>query len=266
MPDPAIKNHVLLKRQTPVPPNKSMSPSSVPGLQPLSPSSPAQGRLFGGRDRGSRRRRRHLVLEPLPGRALRHPDHRLQLHASIPSSRRSGRGRRSTPRSPRSCATFGFVADRTTCAATSASRPRSKAANWDEAPSRWRIRPTTATTMPAATTSWRPAACHAEAARDRRRRGLQGRGLLHRPLAARGRRLHRQAGRRHRHRLVGHPVDPDDRRAGGAAHRVPAHAELSRCPRTTARSPRGARRPAGRRSAPPTASRRAGRWPACRCP
>ena len=37
---------------------------------------------------------------------------------------------------------------------------------------------------------------------------LQGRDLPHRPLAARGRRLHRPARRRDRHRLVGHPVDP----------------------------------------------------------
>ena len=34
----------------------------------------------GGGDRGGRRCRWHLVLEPLPRRTLRHPDHRLQLH------------------------------------------------------------------------------------------------------------------------------------------------------------------------------------------
>ena len=49
----------------------------------------------------------------------------------------------------------------------------------------------------------------AQDAGHRRRRQLQGRGLLHQPLAARGRRLHRQAGGGDRHRLVGHPVDPD---------------------------------------------------------
>ena len=80
----------------------------------------------------------------------------------------------------------------------------------------------------------------AEGARHRRRRPLRRRGLLHQPLAARGRRLHRQAGRRHRHRLVGHPVDPDHRRAGRAADGVPAHAELL--------DP-GAQRPGRRRSA-----------------
>ena len=46
------------------------------------------------------------------------------------------------------------------------------------------------------------------------RRPVRGRRVLHQPLAARGRRLHRQAGRGHRHRLVGHPVDPADGRAG----------------------------------------------------
>ena len=55
---------------------------------------------------------------------------------------------------------------------------------------------------------------------------LRRRGLLHEPLAPRGRRLHRQAGRRHRHRLVGHPVDPADRRAGRRADGLPAHTEL----------------------------------------
>ena len=43
---------------------------------------------------------------------------------------------------------------------------------------------------------------------------LRRRGLPHRALAARARRLHRQAGRGHRHRILRHPVDPDHRRAG----------------------------------------------------
>ena len=58
------------------------------------------------------------------------------------------------------------------------------------------------------------------AERVRRRR------LLHEQLAPRGRRLHRQARRGDRHRVVGDPVDPAHRRPGVAAHRVPAHAEL----------------------------------------
>ena len=92
-----------------------------------------------------------------------------------------------------------------------------------------RSRPTAATASRRASASWRPAAC-------RRRRcptfpGLEsfhGQDVSHRPLAARGRRLHRPARRRHRHRLLGHPVDPDHRRAGRAPGRLPAHAELQR--------------------------------------
>ena len=36
----------------------------------------------------------------------------------------------------------------------------------------------------------------------------------------------RQARRRDRHGIIGHPVDPADRRGGRASHRVPAHAEF----------------------------------------
>ena len=75
---------------------------------------------------------------------------------------------------------------------------------------------------------------------------LRGRVLPHRALAARGRRLRGQARRRDRHRLVRHPVDPADRRAGRAAHRLPAHAELHR-----ARAQRPAR-PGDERGARPT--------------
>ena len=65
-------------------------------------------------------------------------------------------------------------------------------------------------------------------------------------LAARGRRLHRPARRRDRHRLVGHPVDPDHRRAGRAPHRVPAHAELQRARAQPAARPAVASRGQGR--------------------
>ena len=59
-------------------------------------------------------------------------------------------------------------------------------------------------------------------------RFVRGRLVPHRLLAARRRRLHRQARRHHRHRVVRHPVDPDHRRAGRAPHRLPAHGELQR--------------------------------------
>ena len=65
----------------------------------------------------------------------------------------------------------------------------------------------------------------------------------HRALAARGRRLHRPAGGGDRHRLVGDPVDPADRRAGRASVRVPAHR------RTTASRPTTRPLDAGTRAA-----------------
>ena len=68
------------------------------------------------------------------------------------------------------------------------------------------------------------------------------------------------AGRRDRHRLVGHPVDPDHRRAGGRAARVPAHADLLGAGPQPAARPRGAGADQGRlrrvpRRQPPHAHR-----------
>ena len=75
-------------------------------------------------------------------------------------------------------------------------------------------------------------------ARDPRHRRLPGQLVPHRSLAPRGRRLHRPARRRHRHRVVGDPVDPDHRRAGRPPDRVPAHAELQPSRPRTRRSTR----------------------------
>ena len=174
-----------------------------------------------------------------PGRPLRHPDHRLHVLASTPSWRRSGRGRRSTPPSRRSCATsstsptsYDLRRDIRVLA------PRVDAAAWDDAGStvddhaptrgddvtcRFYVMATGCLSMPKAP--------DIEGA-DR----FAGRGVLHQPLAARGRRLHRQAGRRHRHRLVGHPVDPAHRRAGRRSSPCSSARRTSRSRRTTARS------------------------------
>ena len=136
---------------------------------------------------GGRRRRRHLVLEPLSRRALRHPDHRLQLHLRS----RAGGG----------VAMVGEIRHPARDPALSRLRRRSlrpaarhplrhagsRRRRWDEAAQRWQL-----TTSDGAPVSCRyyimASGCLsvAQAARDRRRRGLQGRGLLHRPLAARG--------------------------------------------------------------------------------
>ena len=59
-----------------------------------------------------------------------------------------------------------------------------------------------------------------------RPRDLPGRVVPHRRLAPRGRRLHRQAGRRDRHRLQRGAVDPGDRQAGRPPLRLPAHAAV----------------------------------------
>jgi hypothetical protein len=69
-----------------------------------------------------------------------------------------------------------------------------------------------------------------------RARQLPRQDVSHRTVAARGRGLHRPARGHHRHRLLGHPVDPDHRRAGAAPVRLPAHARTSASPRTTRRS------------------------------
>ena len=75
-----------------------------------------------------------------------------------------------------------------------------------------------------------------------RPRLLPGRHLPHRPLAARRRGLHRPARGRGRHRLLRHPVHPGHRRAGGARHGVPAHAQLQH-PRAQQADGRGLREP-----------------------
>ena len=73
---------------------------------------------------------------------------------------------------------------------------------------------------------------------------IPGRGLVpgrlvpHRRLAPRGRRLHRQARRRDRHRLERRAVDPGDRQAGRPPLRVPADAAVHRSRPATAPSTR----------------------------
>ena len=52
------------------------------------------------------------------------------------------------------------------------------------------------------------------------------RDLPHRPVAARDGRLHRQAGRRHRHRRQRGAGDPADRQRGQRPHGLPAHGQL----------------------------------------
>ena len=65
---------------------------------------------------------------------------------------------------------------------------------------------------------------------------VPGRLVPHRPLAPRGRRLHRPARRRDRHRVVGDPVDPDHRRAGRRRSPCSSARRTSRCRPATGRS------------------------------
>ena len=80
--------------------------------RPLHAAPPARARAHGAGLRGRQRRRRHLVLEPLPGRALRRREHGVLVPVLRRSSSRSGSGPSATRRSPRSCATSNHVADR----------------------------------------------------------------------------------------------------------------------------------------------------------
>ena len=125
--------------------------------RPLSPASPAQGRLLGGGDRGGRRRRRHLVLEPLSRRTLRHPDHRLQLHVRSRTRERVDTGRRNTQRNRKSCAISASSPIDMTSVATSASAPRSRRRIGMTRVSAGNSSPTTVRAYPAAITSWPPA-------------------------------------------------------------------------------------------------------------
>ena len=100
-------------------------------------------------------------------------------------------------------------------------------------------RPTRATTSRPSSSSWPSAACRRRSCRrSRASTRFQGDWYHTGALAARGRRLHRPARRRHRHRLVGDPVDPGHRRAGRAPDGVPAHAELQHAGQQRARSTR----------------------------
>ena len=221
----------------------------------------------GDRAGGSRRRRRHLVLEPLSRRTLRHSDHRLQLHlrsgagdrVEMVGEIRHPAGNPALPRLRRRAAM--------TCGATSAFGTKVTAANWDRGHrSAGSSRPTAATAYPAAITSWPPAA----SPRPSRRRSMASRTSRARsisPAAGRieERQARRQARRGDRHGLVRDPGDPVDRRAGGAADRFPAHAEL--CPARPQWSGTGGSCCAcWKATARLTASRPAGRWQACREP
>ena len=84
------------------------------------------------RARGRRRRRRHLVLEPLSRRALRRREHGVLLLVLRRAAAGVGLDRALRRPSPRSCATPATSPTGSTCAATSGSTRGSTAATFDD--------------------------------------------------------------------------------------------------------------------------------------
>ena len=126
------------------------------------------------------------------------------------SCSRSGSGPSATPPQPEILRYANHVADRFDLRRDIQLRdPGHRRPTSTRRRARWHVdAPTAATTSPPGSASWPPAAFGANDARHPGRRRVHGADLPHRPLAARGRRLHRPARRRDRHRLVGDPVDP----------------------------------------------------------
>ena len=180
--------------------------------------------------RAGRRRRRHLVLEPLPGRALRHRVAATTRTRSPRSSSRSGSGASAIPPSRRSCATSTTSPTASTCGATSSSRTRVSAARYDEDSGRWHVTHRRRRALFGARYCVMAAGCLSTPSTARTFDGLddfEGEWYHTRPLAART--ASTLAGKRVGvigTGSTGIQLDPAARRAGGAPVRVPADAEL----------------------------------------
>ena len=176
--------------------------------------------------RGRRRRRRHLVLEPLPRRPLRlrvvhlllllrqGPDAGLGVERQVPGA--AGDPALPEPRRrPLRHPPQHQVRD------PGDGRPLGRGdepLDRQDGPGRRGPRP-----LPR---HRRRLPVERAGAQDPRPRLVPGRLVPHRRLAPRRRRLHRQARRRHRHGVERRAVDPGDRRPGRSPHRVPAHAAV----------------------------------------
>ena len=164
--------------------------------------------------RGGRRGRRDLVLEPLPGGALRRREHGVLLPvlgraAAGMGVERALRGAARDPalRQPRRRPLRP--------APGHPARHPGEAADFDEAAGRWRIGTADGAEVGATLLHHGDRLpVGAQPAAASRASSGSGADLPHRRLAAGGRRLHGPAGRGDRHRLVGGAVDPADRRAG----------------------------------------------------
>ncbi len=95
------------------------------------------GRRRRAHHREGRRLRRHLVLEPLPGRAVRHRG--VRLHAAARRDRPHADGE-VRARRPRSSSTAGASASSSACTTTRCSTPRSPTSSGTTSRSRWIVR------------------------------------------------------------------------------------------------------------------------------
>ena len=184
-------------------------------------------RPVGARVRGGRRRRRHLVLEPLSGRALRRREPRVLVLVLARNSSRSGSGPSATPRSRRSCATPTTSPIASTCVATSsstractarlrrgdASLGRSRTDRGDASRARYCVMATGC--LSSARVPDFPGLRHL---RGDRTTPATGRTRASTSPASASASIGTGSS--------AHPGDPGDRGAGGAADGVPAHAEL----------------------------------------
>ena len=205
-------------------------------------------------------RRRHLVLEPLPGLPVR----LRELHLRVPVLRGAVAGvglvRAVRRRSRRPSGTSTTWSTSSTCAATSGSTARSprpcgtRTGVLDD-PDRGRVRDPLARYL-IATTGVLSVPQYPDVPG---REDFRGRGLSPGALAEGAGGLPRQARRRHRHRLDRRPDRPGDRRRGRVAGHVPAHRRPGPPRSTTTRSRRAAGVPQGELRADQGRARRLGR-------
>ena len=184
----------------------------------------ARAGAAGARDRQGGRRGRHLVVEPLPGGALRQRG----LHLPVPVLRAALQGlelEREVPRPARDRALAALRRRPARPAQDIQFSTTITSAHFDEERGRWTIttdarrRPSTPSSSSAARAcSPRPME-HLFEGQD----SFRGPILHTSKLARRRHRPGRQARRRRRHRRHRHPGDPDDRRRGRAPDRVRPH-------------------------------------------
>ena len=193
----------------------------------------AGARLHGPGLRGRQRRRRHVVLEPLSRSPLRRREHELLLLV-LEELEQEWEWTERYPAQPEILRYLNHVADRFDLRRDIQLETRVTEAIFDEDDLAWTVRTDAGDGVSRPVLRPRPsAACRRPPYACPTSRGSSsfgGRWYHTGHWPARRGRLHRPAGRRDRHRLVGHPGDPGDRRAGRPPHRVPAHARTFSLP------------------------------------